>query len=490
MESNNESLYQLIHRSLTPEGTLPNDFSLPKTDGEKIHFADGAMDGISVFHTALHPEAAPLLEEAVTAASAGDTERARSLVDSFCKDGRMLAAIDKIQEFIIDRRDQLNAPAIYRFGLQLAQTGTHREEVKFGLSLLELFQTGSNENVRNMVRDLACSDEFTLFCLFVMGTWDNANEEIFSAAKNARGWGRIHAVERLEPETEEIETWLAEHGWDNDVLPSYSALECAQKTRYLERLRGEMSQDQYRAAAGLMAGLLDEGPTVGISACEEPGAVLTAFLGQSSRLPLTADDYPVIAEIRDYAESHDLEEPKLAADALLGSPACREALARDMAQGNNLRLAKRLGLDYVPWTVKAMEDDFDKNFSLVDLLMPDGLLVDQMIALFEERLPLDALSTGSADEMGLGEAFRDHRALSYIVQHLRPYPGKGITLLRAALNSPVVSNRNMALSALEEWVKKEDRPLDDLYPELHAYLRELLDREVREDVRGRLELLL
>ena len=44
-----ESLYQLIHRSLTPEGLLPEDFSLPKPDGNQIHFADGAMDGITIF---------------------------------------------------------------------------------------------------------------------------------------------------------------------------------------------------------------------------------------------------------------------------------------------------------------------------------------------------------------------------------------------------------------------------------------------------------
>lgn len=490
MEPHNESLYQLIRRSLTPEGTLPDDFSLPKIDGKKVHFVDGAMDGIKVFHTSLAPEAAPLLEEAVTAASGGDTKRARSLVDAFCEEGCMLTAIDKIQEFIIERRDQLDAPSLYHFGLLLAQTGTHREEVKFGLSLLELFNTGLDEKVRRMVRALACSDEFTLFCLFVMGAWDNANDEIFSAAKHVRGWGRIHAVERLEPETEEIETWLAEHGCENDILPSYSALECATKTRYLERLRGEISLSQYRAAAGLMSGLLDEGPTAGISACEEPGAILSAFLNQSRRLPLVADDYPVIAEIKDYAKEHDLEEPMRAAEALLNSPACKDALEMDMARGRNLRLAKQLGLDYVPWTVRAIEDDFRKNFHLVDLLMPDGILVDRMIALFEERLPLSELASGSADEMGLGDQFRDHSALGYIVQHLRPYPGKGQTLIRASLISPVVSNRNMALNVLDAWVKEEGRPLAALYPDLDAYLRDILDREVREDVRGRMETLL
>lgn len=44
-----ESLYELIHRALTSEGMLPKGFSLPKPNAEKIHFADGAMDGIAIF---------------------------------------------------------------------------------------------------------------------------------------------------------------------------------------------------------------------------------------------------------------------------------------------------------------------------------------------------------------------------------------------------------------------------------------------------------
>ena len=65
-----KSLYQLIHRSLTPEGLLPEDFSLPKPDGNQIHFADGAMDGITIFHTANGEADTGLLEQAVCAATA------------------------------------------------------------------------------------------------------------------------------------------------------------------------------------------------------------------------------------------------------------------------------------------------------------------------------------------------------------------------------------------------------------------------------------
>ena len=75
-----ESLYQLIHRSLTPEGILPEDFSLPKPDGNQIHFADGAMDGITIFHTATGEADTGLLEQAVWAANRDRMEEAQGLV--------------------------------------------------------------------------------------------------------------------------------------------------------------------------------------------------------------------------------------------------------------------------------------------------------------------------------------------------------------------------------------------------------------------------
>ena len=116
-----------------------------------------------------------------------------------------------------------------------------------------------------------------------MRSWDEPDREIFQAAKKVRGWGRIHAVERLDPEDEEMERWLLAEGWDNTVLPAYSALECFQKARCTQILEGNMTREQYGFMTGLMAGLLDEGPVRGISACENPEEVLNAFLRQSGR---------------------------------------------------------------------------------------------------------------------------------------------------------------------------------------------------------------
>ena len=78
-----------------------------------------------------------------------------------------------------------------------------------------------------------------------------------------------------------------------------------------------MTREQYGFMTGLMAGLLDEGPVRGISACENPEEVLNAFLRQSGRFELTAADYSVIAQILDYAKEHSLDAAAAAAGELL-----------------------------------------------------------------------------------------------------------------------------------------------------------------------------
>ena len=66
----------------------------------------------------------------------------------------------------------------------------------------------------------------------------------------------------------------------------------------------------------------------------------------------------------------------------------------------------------------------------------------------------------------------------------------GIRLIQAAVNAPVVNNRNMALNVLEEWTKARELPLAECYPKLWEMLRGLRDHEVREDVRGRMDALI
>lgn len=319
MNTTNESIYENICKARNELGALPAEYSLPQDSpplSGNTRFADGALDGIAIYHLQAPDQDTALLEQALDIAAA-DLEQAHALVNQWAAEGHMISAMNKIQQYTIERQEQLPPSQIYRLAVECALKGTHREEVKFGLVMMTLFQTDDNEQLKNALRILALSDEFTLYVLQVAAGWSSSSLETLRIAKNVHGWGRIHAVVQLEPETAEIRDWLFTEGWDNTVMPAYSALECCQKSGFQERLVKGMSGRDYACACGLLEALLDEGPVQGISAIEDAEGLLKAFLECSASKAVSPERQKALKQIADYAASHELPEIADRASALL-----------------------------------------------------------------------------------------------------------------------------------------------------------------------------
>ena len=295
-----QSLYQLLSEAAAG-GSLPAGFSLhEKNDG--VCWADGAQDGVQLYHMApqeITAEQEALLCSAIDSAGAGRDAEAEARLLAFAREARALTAADLIQDYILDNKEKFNPALLHRFALRLAAESEDAECVKIGLTVLELFR--ANEEVKKVVRVLALSDEFTFFALFTMQRWENGNREIFETAQKVHGWGRIHAVDCLEPETEEIRRWLLREGIRNDVLPAYSALTCWEKSGARQLVRGEsLQREDFCAIRDIIGALLDESAVSGLSAMDDGEACVLQFLAHAARQPLTADDMNVIDALRDH----------------------------------------------------------------------------------------------------------------------------------------------------------------------------------------------
>ena len=73
----------------------------------------------------------------------------------------------------------------------------------------------TDEETIEKVKTLALSDEFTLYCLYILLNLENSNEEIFKIAKKVKGWGRIYSVKYLKVTNDEIKEWILEEGCHN-----------------------------------------------------------------------------------------------------------------------------------------------------------------------------------------------------------------------------------------------------------------------------------
>lgn len=484
-----QSLYEYIAENCV-EGELPRNFSLPKeTEKGKIQFADGAMDGIAMYHgmgvEMPDEEVRREIEAIIHLISEGRMTVADRALDDFAKEHHTpLSVIDYWQKYVIENREKLNAANLYRYSVDKLLHSSKVNEVKYGMITLELF-TLQDEKIKDAVRTLGLSDEFTLFSIFVMQKWENGNDEIFRLAKHVHGWGLVHAVDRLEASTQEISDWLLHEGVKNSILPEYSALTCFEKADVPGRLKRTLSHEDFADIGNILVSMLSEGPCAGISAVGDE--VLGTYLEQVNSQSLDASDYQRILAIFHYGVENDNHVLRERCEELLHSEECRELVVQELQRGEGLELAVLLGVEYQKLLYDYMERQFDESYHKVSYLMREEAYVDRAIELFVSKLPLSQMQTGPADEMGLGMEYADYRKLITIVQELKDKPGKGELLLQTAVQAPVINNRNMALSVLESWVQITGKPLKETSPMLYGTLLEVKNREVVEKVRERME---
>nr|WP_314100075.1 hypothetical protein [uncultured Lachnoanaerobaculum sp.] len=289
--------------------TLGKDFSLP-SDEKGLRYVDGAKDGICAYHMGAAEITKKDIEEinkVITFANTGDYDQADSVLEKLCERIRVVNFIDELQDCILDRKDEIE-DKFYVYSLHLMTQSANIECVKVGMMIQELF-TQSDE-VKGMVRTLGLSDEFTLYSVFIMRNWENGNTEIMNIAKSVNGWGKVHAVHYIEPDTEEIRQWLLTDAVSNDVMPAYSGWDCYKKADVEAILKKDgLTYEELEGVLSIVDAMLDEGPVLGISNIENPKEILLAVLNHSIKhLPLSSENCNVISDISDWQKENLVDE--------------------------------------------------------------------------------------------------------------------------------------------------------------------------------------
>ena len=306
------SVYEQIAAALQDE-KLPENFSLPDEGDSVIRWAPGAMDGVAIYHMSAPSFSVAdqqAIFSAVQTASQGAYNEAYQAFLALGKKHSAYHMIDELQHCIIDHAKSLDLGALYRFAEKCLMDAPDMDCVKFGMEILEIY-TNPRPELKKIVTTLGLYDEFTIFTLFHMQRWPDANAEIFRLAQAVHGWGRVHAVERLRPQTQEIRDWLLHEGAHNMVMPEYSALTCFEKSNAALRLKGTLSGAEFASVGFLFAHLFEEGPVAGISALPNAREAILDYLKQASARSLSSADHDVISMMRNFAggDGREDEEP-------------------------------------------------------------------------------------------------------------------------------------------------------------------------------------
>lgn len=500
------SIYAHVAAHIAPgtPGLTDGGSRLPdeKDDGE-IKFAPGALDGVFGHHwqSGTHDTRAKLLHRALSVVlEDASATKLRKLYEQLLQNGA-LEFIDPLLELILERQD-LDPVRLEALALWLARNAPDREPVKFGIALLGVL-SGSDHT--QLLLALGRHDEFTLYAAVALSNsaGERAERLLFELAQQVDGWGRIQIVERLaNTQDAEIKTWLLRDGYRNSVMYGYTAHTCA----VAGDLRGAMEPEAidpalFGAAGDLIEALLLGGPAETMDEYPDGAIVVERYLHHVPDHATSVRLLRVLGEIEDWLTNDSADWTQRAdrgwtaarrealrgqVRELKGMPCWQEWVDRGLASEDKRTFedaaegAKVLGIDVWDARFRRLEDTGEDHWYQL-MQTRDAARIDRVLALAEQRMPLDSIASGPRMELGFGLEWADHTQLDYVLQELRRFPHKAWPLIRAGLRSPVVRNRNMALEALSPW-GMDAWPVD-ARGLLQAALREEPDDGVREHFR-------
>ena len=500
-----QSIFKRIKANIAEDGKLSQDFDLerPKAPNE-MKFAPGSMDGAGIFnHYNLEErvDKATQIEKLIKNHIRKGNKAYIKELETIFNDLRAIEVVDSLLQGLRDTHDDIEPLQIFEFGYNLVKTNTEPELVKIGISLLGLFDLGEHESIKDIVVTLALCDEFTLYSVVAASNWSNGNDIIFSIAKLVDGWGKIHAVERLEPETAEIQEWILYEGCPNNIMDAYLGLPCAVKGDMISALRqNTINSKLYKKIAVIIDALLDEGPVPGISEYEHASEAMHLFMSHSIIHAEELKDLWHILNVQMWAFESELSSKDYVlskCDEIISRPHWREMILNTVSNSHDdsmlfyaTNAASRMEFDILDELFLRVKANPIKHLSHIQSLFKNPGITIELIGIYESVLPLNEMADGMGDYL-FSKKYRDeYRCLDFLLPELASYPLHGMLLIKTGLNCRVVRNRNMACRALIGWVKKLSKSLADISPELYSELKRICENEIKVNTKELMSTLL
>ena len=481
LETKDLSIYELIKNSIQANGELPEDFKLPPKDPNGVPWADGALDGVYIYHLVENEEDIEPLKNIVFQISEGKFEEAQNNLENL--DFFMISRRDPLLNWIIKEQKQINIDNLCEFTISQLSTSKNIEVIKFCLCVLEIIKLETEKDTIEKVKILALSDEFTLYCLNILKNLKNSNEEIFEIAKKVKGWGRIYSVKYLKVTNDEIKEWILEEGCHNYIIPAYTAYTCAKKINLVEILNEDkISSKKFNDISYLMNALLDEEAITGISNLEDRELLIERYLEKAKTLASTEEDYYAVITLKEYIKNNKEINNELIkiCDEILNSENTRNNVKELLKEGYGYNIAKYLGIDIDKYILEYLQDNPLKNPYIV-FNISERENMKKLVSLIEKKLTLEKLEGAPTDKFyskneknkeyifldtiikKLGNFGRTERKFVVSVYPVEPtasmdepenFIGIGENLIICALNSPYVDIRYGAVNTLESWKEK------------------------------------
>lgn len=493
------SIYARLEQACNQPQPLAWDNSVlenqPLGDSDEAFWAPGALEGTMIYHFGVGsegPDAEDVLSALQQVLAKPDLKTMQGLYDLINHDSP-LHYIDDLLKAISDSRD-LRADKLNELVLLLCTQSPDRNAVKFAMAVLAFFPHPRSVEVLQV---LARHDEFTLYGVVALRAMVEPKQYAdiwFAMALRVNGWGRIHLMERM-PDTMDktICEWLLREGFANSVMNEYTAVNSAVRGGLADALATEHDDALLLSAAEMIYALLNEGPVPGMSVYDDGAKVCLLYLRHVlAYQPAHPLHYLTASRIGKWAQSEESMETDLSSQLVaisagvlaltIWDKVIKLALAGDEDYAFNvaIEVCRARQEDPFPALFARQRDNPESTLWYPLMQTEDADQASRVCSLAEAQFDLKAMASGPTLSSGMGPKWNSQRHLGSVLQEMKRFPEMGWPLLAAALRSPVIKNRQMAINALEAW------PSDSL--SVHRkYIVECANGEPHEEVQQRLK---
>ena len=330
--------------------------------------------------------------------------------------------------------------------------------------------------------------------------YEEAEPFLFLLAQATRGWGRIHAVQRLaQTGDDEIRQWLVRDGFRNEFEDEILAYTCAVAGDLVGQLReDDPDLELLTGALDILAAMTTEGMSEDLTDYEDGCEACELVLdhAQTRDLPLSAA--LAVARIASFVSDEETNWFALAgdwpekrrdrildlADQFLGRGEWMDLVERGLASSDDDAFLTAVEAAYLfqidVWQIlfDKQADDPEGEFWTYLMQTDDPGRIDEVIALGETVLAVSTQKADPTDFDADDDELPGEMAHGLIVAELGVWPGRGWSLVRAALEHPDMGHRFRATGVLRDWGRKNwpDGAVEALRA---AHERETDDEELR-----------
>jgi len=470
------SILSFLNQHIKADGSLKDSaIDLPdeKKGDNELKFAPGLADSMFGADDSVQAQKrVKALTRLIVKISQHGYEQSKSdFYREITENEGVIGIIDEFLQALVQSAPPIE-PHLFEYANSLATKTSHRNAVKFGIAILGLCQS---KKPINDIKTLGLHDEFTVFSTIALSNLsDNIVIDLWELGKKVDGWGKIQLVDRLSQMelSDEIRNWLITDGYKNNIMYEYLALTCAINGRLNRKLSNDsINPSLLRSAGEIIVAMIDEGPAEGMSAYSDSVETIQNFLRHAENQELEVTDFIVLNRIKDYLETSNEENESLKkwnqnelSDSLIDineiltskdwTTPIRTALrSTDKEEYWNGKLgAEILSMDISDFLWKRLDDYPLDSSSWYDVTARiKSVNPQKVVTKAISLLPLNAISTGPENSMGIGPDYEKHQSLDFVITFLENHPKIGEELLLYGLKSPVIRNRNMTLRTLEKW---------------------------------------